>query len=207
MTALWVRTAGWLARLLPGSDERLNRKAANLPEDKVMDLVDLHQHSFVVARATGHSITRVYGEVQNRVRRTFRVRALPGTCFVARGGHQNMVTRKPFRFTLEPGGKATMSIEATCLNASRPIPGDADRFVGVRLAPAAVVRFLEEAKALDEMAVQAGVWALTDNYSERDVRDRLGQGDRFGRRLPAVTAEQIEDARRLLDRLGLANRL
>lgn len=207
LPAWWERVSGWAKRWLRSGQERLNRKAAALPEDKVLDLVFLHEQGFVQARATGHSITRVYGEVHNRVSRRLRVRALPGTCFVARGSHQNMVTRCPFRFTLEPGATATMGIEASCLNAARPIPRDTDRFDGVRLAPEPVVRFLEAAQRLDAMTVQAGVWALTDDYTERDVQQRLVQRDRFGPHLPAVTADQVDDARDLLGRLGLPNRL
>lgn len=207
LLALRERVAGWLERMRRIGQARLDHKAALLPEDKVHDLVFLHQQGFVRARATGHSITRVFGQLHNRVDRRLRVRVDVGTRFMARGAHQNMVTRRPCRLTLEPRQQATLSIDATCLDAARPIPNDADRFDGVNAAPPAVTRFLEAAANLDAMAVQAGVWALTDGYTEADVRQRLVQRDRFGRQLPAVSAAAIDDARQILGRLGLAHRL
>lgn len=206
LPALLKRMSGWVD-CLHDATQRVEREAAALPEDKVHDLVFLHEKGFVRARGTGHSITRVFGEVHNRVGRRLRVRAQPGICFVARGRHQNMVTRKPYRFTLEPGQTLTMSIEAACLNAARPIPGESDRFEGVQAAAAAVARFLEAAQHLDAMAAQAGVWALTDDYSEQDVQHRLTQQDRYGRRQAAITAEQVDEARRLLMQLRLPTRL
>lgn len=202
---------GWLARVAAAGrarrSARLERRAEGLAPDAVHELVDLQREGFVRARATGQSITMVFGEVENRLARKLRVQASPGTAFVAVGVHQNMVTRRPCRFTLEPGGRHRVSIEATCLNAGRPIPGTADRFDGVRPAQAAVKRFVDAAQDADPMVVQAGVWALTDGYSASDVQRRLEQSDRWGRRVSAVSTAQIEQARRILERLALPNRL
>lgn len=202
---------GWLARVAAAGrarrSARLERRAAGLAPDAVHELVDLHRSGFVRASATGQSITRVFAEVENLLARKLRVQASPGTAFVAIGAHQNMVTRRPCRFTLEPGGRHLMSIEASCLDAGRPIPGSADRFDGVRAAPAGVKRFVDAAQDADPMVVQAGVWALTDGYSASDVQRRLEQHDRWGRRVSAVSTSQIDQARRILEQLALPSRL
>jgi len=207
LRAVWHWLSAAAGRLGLAGRRSLEVQAAELSADKVYDLVFLHGRGFVQARGTGQSITRVFAHVQNRVERPLRVRALPGTCFIAKGGHQNMVIRRPCRFTLEPGQAQSVAIEATCMNAERPIPCESDHFQGVRLAPPEVVRFLDAAAQADAMTVQAGVWALTDRYTAADVHRRLTQTDRHGRHQQAVLPHQVDEARRLLDSVGLSTRL
>jgi hypothetical protein len=157
LRAVWHWLSAAAGRLGLAGRRSLEVQAAELSADKVYDLVFLHGRGFVQARGTGQSITRVFAHVQNRVERPLRVRALPGTCFIAKGGHQNMVIRRPCCFTLRAGQAQSVAIEATPMNAERPIPCESDHFQGVRWRRQVA---LDAAAQADAMTVQAGVWAF-----------------------------------------------
>jgi hypothetical protein len=57
------------------------------------------------------------------------------------------------------------------------------------------------------MAVQGGIWALTDRYSGTDAQNHLIVQDQYGNRRQAVTNEDLEEARRILQELGIRSRL
>jgi hypothetical protein len=187
--------------------EKLTARAASLDEGKTHDLLFLHQQGFVRARGMGQSITRIHGEIENLIARPLRVSIRPGTYFVARGNCQNMVTRQECTVTLYPTSTARVAIDAACINASLPIPKDKDRFYGVRRVSDDLARFLEATRDADPMVVQAGVWALTDNYSGHDVQHHLVVQDERGNRRQAVSNDDIETARRILRELGIRSRL
>ena len=109
--------------------------------------------------------------------------------------------------TLRPLATIEVGIDATCINAGRPIPGPEARFSGVRQAADDVVRFLAAAEHADPMTVQAGVWALTDKYTGADVQRHLLMRDRRGNTRGAVSDAHLAAARRLLDELGIAHHL
>jgi len=187
--------------------ERLTAMAVDIHEDTPYDLLFLHEKGFVRARGTGQSITKIYAEVENLIRKGLNVVVAPGTYFVSSGIHQNMVTRKEDTFTLSPCSKLNFEIQAACINANSPIPGKSDRFYGVARVSDDVARFLEATSNADPMVVQAGVWALTDGYSGHDVQTKLFSQDQFGNRRPAVSDAQIAEARRILNRLGIRHHL
>ena len=187
--------------------ERLNAKAATLEDGKEYDLLFLHSKGFVRARGMGQSITRIYGEIENLVAKKLRIVIEPGTYFVARGNCQNMVTRKEYSVTLYPTSTERVTIDAACINANLPIPSEKDRFYGVRRVSDDLARFLQASRRADPMTVQAGVWALTDNYSGSDVKNHLILQDQYGNRRQAVTDRNIEEARRILNELGIRSRL
>jgi hypothetical protein len=186
---------------------RLTARAAELEEDKPYDLLFLHRRGFVRARGTGQSITRIHGQIENLIAKPLRVVISPGTYFVARGACQNMVTRKECVVRLYPSSTASVSIDAACINASLPIPKEADRFYGVRRVSEDLARFLAASARAHPMAVQAGVWALTDGYSGGDVKNHLVLVDSYGARRQAVTDEHVAEARRILRELGIRNPL
>jgi hypothetical protein len=171
------------------------------------ELVDLADNSVVTVTATGRDITQVQACAQNRTGHTLRVLVSPGTCFASSGTHQNMVATEATRFTLEPNGSQTFSMRAACVNASRPIPGDTDHFRGVYRVSPMLAKFLEHAISLSPMARQAGVWALTDNYSAGDVQSHLVARDHLGNQRPAVSLTDIAAARKVLDDIGASHRL
>jgi hypothetical protein len=189
--------------------ERLTAQAADLDADHAHDLLLLQDRGFVRARARGQSITQIHGEIENLIAKRLRVMITPGTYFVARAGVQNMVTRREYNFTLHPTATQSVSIDASCINAGRPIPGADDRFRGVRRVPDTLARFLAHAAAngADAMTVQAGTWTLTDGYSGADVMNHLVVVDPHGNRRQAVNDHHIREARRMLGELGIGNRL
>jgi len=80
------------------------------------DLLFLHERGFVRARATGQSITTIYGEAESLINKPLTVLIKPGTYFVARGNYQNMVTRCEYTLTLYPCTTQNVAIDATCIN-------------------------------------------------------------------------------------------
>jgi len=183
------------------------QRAEALSDQADYDLLALWEARFVLARATGQSITHVNARIDNKTHRRLRVVIRPGTYFISSGAHQNMVTTTQHRFSIEPHKDATVRVQASCINAGRPVPGETDRFQGVASVPASVMRFLETAVNEDPMVIQAGVWALTDGYSGEDVENRLSILAADGQKRQAISAFQVAIAKRILDGLGLANRL
>jgi hypothetical protein len=197
----------WQAARQEKRVEKLTALAADLDEAQQHDLLALHQRGFVRAKASGQSITRIYADVENLIRKRLRVVVSPGTYFLSAGSHQNMVTTANYTFVLSPRGKEHLSINAACINANRPVPGARDRFNGVNKVPENVARFLVEARNADPMAIQAGVWTLTDGYSAHQVQRHLVARDRYGNTHQAVSDAHIAEARRILDRLGIRHNL
>lgn len=187
--------------------ERLTALAADLDENETHDLLILHERGFVRARGSGQSITRIYGEIENLLDRKLHVVIRPGTYFVASGNCQNMVTRREYTFTLYPTSVQNVAIDAACINADRPIPHKDNRFRGVRRVSDDLARFLEASTGADPMTVQAGIWALTDNYSGEDVKNHLYVQDSDGNRRQAVSERNVAEARQILARLGIRSRL
>ena len=191
-------------------ERRINRrtaKAVDLREDETYDLIFLHERGFVRARATGQSITEIYAKVENLIRKKLKVVVKSSTYFLSSGSHQNMVTRTEYTFTLWPCRTQHLGIQASCINAGRPIPGQNDRFYGVAQVSDDLARFLEATQDTDPMVVQARVWAITDGYSAHDVQTRLVARDQYGNTRQAVSAAQIAEARRILNRLGISHKL
>ncbi len=187
--------------------DRLTARATDIQEDEHYDLMFLHAQGFVRVCGTGRSITEVYVEVENLIRKRIHVMIMPGTYFMASGVHQNMVTRTEYILTVYPCGTERVAIKAACINAGRPIPGTQDRFYGVARVSDKISRFLEATKEADPMVAQAGVWALTDGYSAHDVRSRLIARDQYGTTRQAISDSHIAEARRILNSLGIRNNL
>lgn len=182
-------------------------RLAKLNESEEYDLIDLYQWGFVLTRGTGQTITHINAEVQNRTDKTLRVIIRPGTYFVSSGAHQNMVTRTEHRFRLYGTATETVYVPASCINAESPIPGGHDRFSGVAKVSDNLTRFLERAGGEDPMVIQAGVWALTDNYSQYEVQHKLMARSSQGDTRPAISDDQVARARRILNELRIPNRL
>ncbi len=197
----------WGKALRERRTERLTARAAEIQEDTPYDLLFLHEKGFVRARGTGRSITEIYAQVENLIRKRLNIVIKPGTYFVSSGSHQNMVTRTEESFTIYPCTTRDLHIKASCINAEAPIPGGRDRFYGVAWVSDDLARFLEASKDADPMVVQAGVWALADGYSGHDVQSRLVAQDQFGHTRQAVSDAHIAEARRVLNRLGMRHNL
>jgi hypothetical protein len=205
--ALASRYRNWRQARNEERIEKLTARAADLSENEEHDLLTLQKRGLVRAHAIGQSITQVHGQIENLIRKSLRVSIKPGTYFVATGHHQNMVTRTEHRVTLPPCATQNVAINATCINADLPVPRGDARFRGVKRVPKDVARFLEASQRADPMAVQAGVWALTNHYSRDKVQSTLLVRDRYGNTHRAVSDAHISEAKRILDELGIRNRL
>jgi hypothetical protein len=118
-----------------------------------------------------------------------------------------MVTREDYSVTLYPNSSERVTIEAACINANLPIPGKKDRFNGVNRVSNDLRKFLIASKNADRMTVQAGVWAITDNYTGEAVKAHLVSVDQYGNRHQAVSDWHIDEARRILSKIGVQTRL
>lgn len=186
--------------------DRRDRKAQALPTG-YSDVVLLYRKGLIAAKGTGQSITDIRAAITSRVTVPLKVRIPHGTYFVSSGNHQNMVTRQVYEFNLAPRDTRNISVPATCINANLPVPSDSDRFSGVAHVSSSVSKFLEAAEGEDAMTIQAGVWALTDGYSRDQVRTHLVARDQYGRTRQAISDQQIDRAKAILDRSGLRHRL
>jgi len=175
--------------------------------DRPQDLEVLCRKGLVRVEANGESITSIYAQIRSLADYRLCVFVPPGTYFVARGSHQNMVVTCGRDFVLKPGKSMRMPVRAACINASLPIPDSDGHFCGVRKVPDDVAAFLIASRNEQDMTIQAGVWALTDNYSGHQVQNRLVMRDRRGNTRQAVSDSNIERAANILDWLSLPHRL
>jgi hypothetical protein len=186
---------------------KANAAVAAFKSGEEHDLVSLYERGVVHAVAGGNTIRSIEAGLLNCSDSPLKVLVRAGTYFVATGSHQNMVTRQDYWIHLAPSQQQKVEIEATCINAERPIPGLWDRFSGVRMVPTDLASFLTEAKREDAMTIQAGVWTLTDSYSRERVISRLISRDRAGNTWHPITEENCDRAAEILDKLGIAHHL
>ncbi|MGA2902552.1 MAG: hypothetical protein ABSD98_01870 [Candidatus Korobacteraceae bacterium] len=197
-----------------------DRRAMALPNGYT-DLVVLYEEGLVFVEAKGESITEIVAYIQSRVTFPLKVCIPVGTYFVKSGNYQNMVTRAEYKFELPPTPTVYISLKATCINATLPIPTSSDKFRGVARVSEPLSRFLRESAREDDMTIQAGVWAITDGYTRSQVQSGLRKHKRWplferpsgipqlDRILsddgPAISDLQIDRAKVLLDKLRIGN--
>lgn len=187
--------------------DRLTAQAATLPPAQPHDLHDLWRRSFVRVEAQGRGIEAIDLRVFSEVRRDLQVRIPPGTCFVAAGAHQNMAARAEVRFPLRALSGENVGVEATCINAARPVPESRDGFSRVEMVTGDLARFLAAAAGRDPMTVQAGAWAISDGYTAAQAQARLQRVGPDGRREAAITDAHVAEARAILEEIGVATPL
>ncbi len=182
-------------------------KANKLSDDQFHDILGLWAIRVVNILAKGKSITEVYVDIENRLDRPINILIPHGTYFVAQGNHQNMVTRKEYLLKIKPNGTRFINVPATCINAGREIPSSKDSFRGVKKVPDHVKRFLKETDGCDPMIIQAGVWYLTDNLSREEIKSRLTTREMTGGHYSGISDYDIDNAQRVLERLGIHSKL
>jgi hypothetical protein len=198
----------WLADRKERRFLKLTGKAKKeLKVEDQYDLIFLCKKGYIRTSGIGRSITKIYAKFENLVDQEIKVVVKPGTYFISRGKYQNMVIRKEYTFILDPLSHIGFTFEATCINASLPIPGEYDKFSGVRKVSNDLVRFLEVSRYSNSMVVQAGVWAITDNYNSQQIRTRLVSNDRYGMPVPAISDNDIKEAKKILKSLEINNQL
>lgn len=178
-----------------------------LVSDRAYDLVLLHDRGFVRARATGQDITQVHAELENMLHVPVRTVVKPGCYFRSTGQHQNMATTRFYEVHLGPGEVRAITIDAACIDADRPIPTSDHGFEGVARVGDDLARFLTASQGSDPMTVQAGVWAISDGMTAYAVQERLVSRGRDGVGRHAIQDRHVEEARRILRRLGVETHL
>jgi hypothetical protein len=161
-----------IVRLKEWIQKRRDFKAKQF-SDEFTDIIKLSRKGFISVKATGQTITDIYAKIQSRVHTPLKIHVLHGTYFVSSGNHQNMVTRKEYKFTLDPLEIQNIKIPASCINANLPIPNEKDSFNGVAKVSDQLTKFLIAAEGEDAMTIQAGVWAITDGYTASQIKQRL----------------------------------
>jgi hypothetical protein len=192
-------------------------RAFTPPTSTKMDILALYESGLISVTGTGKSITEIRASVISRAKVPLRVHIPHGTYFVSSGDWQNMVTRSEYDFDLEPWATKHISVAASCINAGQAIPQSNNTFKGVARVPEVLSKFLQAAAREDAMTIQAGVWAITDDYSPDDIkrrlrwtyggRFRLDDGTAIELDCPAISDDKIHRAKELLDRLRIPNRL
>ncbi len=76
----------------------------------------------------------------------------------------------------EPGVEAEYAFEAYCLNFEKDNPSGSDRFLVEGTAPEAVLKILSAPGSSIE-GRQLAIWAVTDNISTKDARDKFQSTD------------------------------
>jgi len=181
------------------------------------DILALHQWGLISVTGTGNSITEIRASITSRTGVPLKVHIPHGTYFVSSGDWQNMVTRNEYDFDLDPWATKHISIAASCINAGCAIPQSNHTFKGVARVPEVLSKFLQAAAGEDAMTIQAGVWAITDDYSRDDIKRRLrkrwtSRGASAATSVsfddgPAISDANIDRAKELLDRLLIPNRI
>jgi hypothetical protein len=208
----WEMVPGvWALELWSGErklgEKRFIAESSEVSAEQEHDLFALDSKGIVRAWGTGQTITSIYAEVENLTKKKLRVTIRPGTYFVATGEHQNMVVRREYKFDLGPSSTRSVAVDAACINAARAVPGKNHGFSGVRRVSDDLARFLEASRNASPMAVQAGVWSLTDGYTGAQVQAYLWSTDQHGNRRQAVSGADISEARRILNSLRIQHNL
>lgn len=190
-----------------GKDKLKKILPKNFDENNEYDLLVLDYIGYVKARGKGHSITRINCEIENLLPKNIRVKIKTGTYFIAGGNYQNMATREEYVLSLKPRSKKTISINAVCINAGKPIPREQDYFCGVDRVPYNLIRFLEATRNEGAMVVQAGVWAITDKYSNAQLKQRIIITDQYGNRQQGIMDKDVKEAKRILKDLNIRSNL
>ena len=169
------------------------------------NLLELFEKGCIDIRAAGSGITSLTIHVTNLTDLTIKTIITPGTYFIAQGPHQHMVLYNPYRFVLGKKESKTLSVKAACLDADRPTPSDLDLFNGVARTTDQIIAFLDRSKTMNQMTIQAGIWAIINSYTPKDIQQRVVAAPRSS--TPAISLPQIKAAKDVLDELGIPNRL
>jgi hypothetical protein len=96
------------------------------------------------------------------------------------------------------------------MNATRPVPEYRDTFIDVAKADDNLISFLKRARHKNPKIIQAGVWAITGDFSAHDIHPPLAitvAASIEARRQISISRGQIRAAKRILDKLKIRNHL
>jgi hypothetical protein len=115
------------------------------------DIVDALQKGRIEVKTMGSGIETVTLGIKRLVNHPVRVVIPVGTFFVCHGSAQSMVGRREKTIVLSNNDWQTLTVDATCANRSKAIPGNDDIF-DIQLSP-----HQEELKRLMPILEKAGV--------------------------------------------------
>lgn len=196
--------AGYLSS---DSGERITAKLTNFDLTAGIDVVAAQNAGIIRVVGVGQSITTVQPTFENLTNVEIGLILPIGVYFQSTGDHQNMVAREQRVFSVGRHESHTLYVAASCINANRPIPTENESFSGIEMVAPSVKSFLDNATELEEMAIQCGVWALTDNLTGDEISSRLFVEGPRGNRIPAINDHNIQIAKRVLQDLQLSNSL
>jgi len=70
-----------------------------------------------------------------------------------------------------------------------------------------IEKFIKESEGYGPMVTQAGVWALTDGFDRKQIKERLVTTSSDGRSRNTISDREIDSAIGILDRLELQSAL
>jgi hypothetical protein len=164
---------------VPHSVESPSRQTVTIPAavsalvSNGQDLADLIAQQKVEVEMQGSGVDLVSLKVRRLVGEPVTVHVPIGTYFVSRNsGSQNMIATAERTVVLTDTGWSTISVESSCANRPRSIPGGGDRFdIGQGSGHAELQRLMPVLNTASvEFAVrQAAVWIVTDNATYDDL--------------------------------------
>jgi|GEM_PF-1970110 len=167
----------------------------------------------IAVEAEGAGLSVVSVTIKKTTEEKFKVLIPVGTYFVAKGNYQSMVSREKVIEDLTVNKKVTVSVPASCANASKEVPGKGDKF-NIALSPQAKdLRKLMEViakKNPGEVVTQVAVWIVTDNISRDKLDSRYRRFRGFAPVLPfagggepAASDEDVIEAMALVEEAGI----
>jgi len=164
----------------------------------------------ITVEAEGAGLSKVSVTIKKTTQEKFKVLIPVGTYFVAKGNYQSMVSREKVIADLTVNEKVTVSVPASCANASKEVPGNGDKF-DIALSPQAKdLRKLMEViakKNPGEVVTQVAVWIVTDNISRDKLDSRYRKFRGFAHVLdggePAASDKDVIEAMALVEEAGI----
>jgi len=169
-----------IAFLLPGGYAGAQQKKPAKPSVPTYTITEALEKGKIAVEAEGAGLSTVSVTIKRTTEEKFKVLIPVGTYFVAKGNYQSMVSRGKVIADLTVNKKVTVSVPASCANASKEVPRSGDKF-DIALSPQAEdLRKLMEViakKNPGEVVTQVAVWIVTDNISRDELDSRYR---RFG---------------------------
>jgi hypothetical protein len=202
----------FIAFLLPGGYAGAQQKKPAKPSVPTYTITEALEKGKIAVEAEGAGLSTVSVTIKRTTEEKFKVLIPVGTYFVAKGNYQSMVSRGKVIADLTVNKKVTVSVPASCANASKEVPGSGDKF-DIALSPQAEdLRKLMEVitkKNPGEVVTQVAVWIVTDNISRDELDSRYRRFRGFavlpfgGGGEPAASDEDVIKAMALVEEAGI----
>jgi hypothetical protein len=202
-----------IAFLLPGGYAGAQQKKPAKPSVPTYTISEALEKGKIAVEAEGAGLSVVSVTIKKTTQEKFKVLIPVGTYFVAKGNYQSMVSRGKVIADLTVNKEFTVSVPASCANASKEVPRKGDKF-DIALSPQAEdLRKLMEViakKNPGEVVTQVAVWIVTDDISRGTLDSRYRRFRGFAPVLPfagggepAASDEDVIKAMALVEEAGI----